>query len=169
MSSLTLPTGYHHLIHTQTVIGWDNLLRGFLSPEWHHLHLQYLQSISDDVSPPSTHPFLTALLSLIPDIQSMWKFRSSQRHSHLLTQQDTELLRQAKQQITSLYQLRSLILPTDRHIFQSSLQEHLRNNLSSLCSWLLEHAHYIHDSVKQTQLLHVSNTKQLSSFYPPLS
>ena len=166
-SSPTVPARYRHLIHAQTVIGWGNLLRGYLSPEWHYLHIQYLQSTSDDVSPPSTHPFLPALISLISDLHSLWKFRSSQRHSHDLLQQDTELLRQAKQHVTSLYQLRSLVLPTDRHIFQSSLQDHLRNDLSSLRSWLLEHAHYIQDSVKQAQLLHVSHTKQLSTYYPP--
>ena len=117
---------------------------------------------------PSTNPFLPALLSLIQDIQSMWKLRSMQQHSQTLLHHDNELLCQAKQQITSLYQLHPLVLPTDQHIFQPTLQEHLSNDLSSLCAWLNGHAHYIHGSIQQVHQLHVLHTNQISSYFPPI-
>ena len=161
----SFPQPYHFLLHTQASLGWDNLLRGFLSPEWSYLHTQYLNLQSDDINYSTTHPFLPVILELISHIQSMWKFRSDQRHSKSIAHQETELLRQAKQQITSLYQLRSLVLPTDKHIFHTSLQEHLRDDLPSLQAWLINHAHYIQESVKHAQHLHVTHTNQISHYF----
>ena len=147
---------YYTLVQSQSMIGWDNLLRGFLSTEWCQLHDLYLQRSHLPPSDSSKHPYLSLLTTIIADIHSIWKFRSAQRHSADIALHESECLRQAKQQITELYCFQSSVLPTDRSIFKSNLQIHLKDNLSSLTAWIQNHSHYIHQSCKQARQLQVT-------------
>ena len=147
---------YYTLAQSQSTIGWHNLLRGFLSTEWCRLHDLYLKRSHLPPHASSTHPYLSLLTTIIADIHSIWKFRSAQRHSADLALHESECLRQAKQQITDLYQFKSSVLPTDRSIFKSNLQIHLKDNLSSLTAWIQNHSHYIHQSCKQARQLQVT-------------
>ena len=158
---------YHHLIQTQSQLGWDNLLRGFFSQEWTSLHSQYLLTLVDSPPPTSLHPFLLPLQTIFTNIHTLWKFRCAQRHSHDLARQDAEHLRQAHQQLTELYQLRMHVLPRDRSLFKSSLRAHLRDNLSDISAWLHNHSPHIHTSVRKAASLHLAHTSTLTTYFPP--
>ena len=156
---------YSSLVDLQNAIGWDNLLRGFLSPAWHQLHSRFLQQSSPDPVHQLQHPFLPVMSTIIAEVHSLWKFRSSQRHSHDLALHEQERLRQVKHQITDLYRFKSSVLPTDRFIFKSSLSLHLKDSLSSLSAWLHNHARYIHQSHKLAQQSQVTHTAPLTHYF----
>ena len=156
---------YHHLVQTQSTIGWDNLLRGFLSKEWSRLHTIYIVNHPHSSTDPSKNPFLALLNTIIGEIHSIWKFRSAQRHSKDVAIHENERLRQTNQQITDLYQLKSLVLPTNQSVFKSTLQDHLTDNLSALTAWIHNHAQYIHQSCKHAQQLQVSHTIPITKYF----
>ena len=136
-----------------------------MTPAWFDLHSRFHRSSSPDPSSIPQNPFLPALMTLIAEVHTIWKFGSSQRHSKDLAIHEKECLRQAKQQLTELYQFKSSVLPTDRHIFKTSLQLHLKENLSSLSAWLHNHAHYIRQSHLLAQQSHVSHTAPLTRYF----
>ena len=156
---------YSSLVDLQTAIGWDNLLRGFMSPDWQQFHLLFLQQSSSNPVTSLQHPFLPAMSTIIAEVHSIWKFRSSQRHSHDIAIHEQECLRQVKQQITDLYKYKSTVLPTDRSIFKSSLHLHLQDNLSSLSAWLHNHSHYILQSHKHAKHTQVTHTAPLNRYF----
>ena len=158
---------YHRLVQSQSDLGWDNLLRGSISTEWMILHLQYLRTLPTSSTPISCHPLLPVLSLLLSDIQGIWNYRCCQRHAKDRLHHDSELLQQAKQQLTELYQYRNTVLPNDRHIFKTSLRIHLQDDLLSISAWLHNHSHYIRQSHQTAQHLNLSNTMTLTNYFHP--
>ena len=158
---------YHRLVQSQSDLGWDNLLRGFISTEWMILHLQYIRTLPTSSTPISCHPLLPVLSLLLSDIQGIWNYRCCQRHAKDRLHHDSELLQQAKQQLTELYQYRNTVLPNDRHIFKTSLRIHLQDDLLSISAWLHNHSHYIRQSHQTAQHLNLSNTMTLTNYFHP--
>ena len=169
-----IPPSFHHLspsyrslIYSQQRLGWDHLLRGLISTKWHSLHLQYLRDHPPSPSsrPRFSHP-LSWLSSVLTSIHSMWIFRCQQRHSTTLAIHEAEQLRQARIRLSELYAYRTTVLPTDRHIFRSSLEEHLKDDLPSILAWISNHSPYIISSHRQALHLNITNTRTLTSFFP---
>ena len=158
---------YATLIQSQTGIGWDNFLRGFLSTEWMRLHQLYLTT-SDCSSPsPKDHPLIHTVSILLSEIHSIWNYHCCQRHSRECQHHDSELLQQAHRQLAELYQYRLTVLPTDRHLFKQNLRIHLQDNLSSISAWLHNHASSIRQSHQKAQQLNLSHTASLSTYFLP--
>ena len=155
------PPLYTRLITTQSHIGWMNLLRGFTTSEWSRLHLRYITTMK---LPPSTPDSTSTIPSLLHHLEKLWQFRNAQRHSadHALHQ--SELLRQTHCQIRDLYQYKHSVLPTDRHIFYESLNEHLAESLPLLQAWLLNHSHYILHSHQLAQSHNITHTRPITSY-----
>ena len=107
--------------------------------------------------------FITQYKTLIK--QSIWNFRCAQRHSQDLTTHESERRRQARQQLTELYQLRPLVLPTDKLIYKSDLCTHLQDDLSAILAWLHNHSSHLHASVDKAQSLHLSNMHSLTTYF----
>ena len=165
-SPVRYPSRYQQLLWTQAEIGWMNLLRGFVSTEWSRLDRVFLVSRK---LPPNTPSPLSCLSKMVDQIFQLWQFRNTQRHSADLAQHQSELLRQAKQQIQDLYQYQHSVLPTDRHIFHKSLTTHLTESLSRLQAWLHNHSHYILQSHQQAQRIHTTHTRPLTHYFSTLS
>ena len=156
------PAQYQVLITTQTGIGWLNFLRGFVSTEWTRLHHVYLRNKS---LPSNTADTLTCLSPTLVHLHKLWKYRNQQRHSQTTSTHQSELLRQTHQQITTLYQYRSSVLPSDRRIFYPSLSTHLKESLTHLQAWLLNHSHYILHSAKLANTSNISHTRPLTHYF----
>ena len=159
---------YSSFVSSQSAIGWDNLLRGFLSVDWIFAHRLYLQTSNSDSTSTLPNPFLPALLVIITEVHNMWKFRSSQRHQKDARLHDSELLRQAHLQLRDLYRLQSHVLPTDRTIFKPTLQDHVQENLSSITAWIQNHSSYLRHSCTLATTLRVSHTAPLTHYFPTL-
>lgn len=162
-SPASYPPAYRPLCHSQNQLGWISFLRGFISPEWRALEISYMDI--HGIFPRRSLVFV--LLSLWQNIHSLWIFRCSQRHSSDLTVLENESRRQAEQTITALYQQKNLVLPSDRHIFHSSLQEHLQDSLPDLQAWILNHQPYIHHSISQARHDNTTHTLPISDYFPP--
>ena len=156
------PDRYHLLLTTQSGIGWHNFLRGFVSNEWTRLHHQYLKTHS---LPSTTHQSLTCLPLVLEHLYTIWKFRNQQRHSSTSTNHLSELTRQTHTQIKELYQYRTSVLPTDQHIFHCSLSAHLKESLTSLQAWILNHSHYILQSHHHASQSNITNTRPLTHYF----
>ena len=155
------PQKYHNLIRQQSSIGWINFLRGFVTTEW---------STADHSSSESRHihpVILSCLSSLWSSIFRIWTFRCDQRHSTTLQQHENELRRQTHLQVTQLYSLRQLVLPTDRHIFHSDLSSHLAEPTSNLRAWLANHQPYLTQSMRLAQQHNITHTRSILSYYAP--
>ena len=155
------PSPYARLITLQSNIGWMNLLRGFVTKEWSHLHQKYLTTMR---LPLTTATPISTIPSILPYLERLWHFRNAQRHSadHALHQ--TELLRQTHCQIRLLYQYKHSVLPTDRHIFRESIASHLTESLPLLQAWLLNHSHYILHSHQLAQRHNITHTRPITSY-----
>ena len=138
-----------------------NLLRGLVSSEWSRCD-------TPAVTPSICTSILRCLDCLVSSVHSIWKFRCDQRHSVSNAIHASEARRQACTTITSLYTYRNLVLPTDRHIFHSSLADHLTQSTSDLQAWILNHKSYISHSVTTAQQQHVSHTIPISAYFNPL-
>ena len=118
---------------------------------------------------PSETDSLSCISPLVEHIFNLWQFRNAQRHSVALAQQQTELHRQAQNQISELYQYKHSVLPNDCQVFHPSLNDHLQEPLTRLQAWLHNHAPYILESYNQAQKMNASNTRPLTHYFSTLT
>jgi hypothetical protein len=96
-----------------------------------------------------------------------WKARNDDLHGVDSVSREAALLVVVKQEITALYTLRNQVLPRDRELFYSSLEEHFTQDPTSrgLRQWVLTWQPVILRSVKDSSRLNVSRTRSIRSFF----
>ena len=155
---------YQSLCQSQSNLGWANLLKGFCSIHWRRLHNEYsLQNLHrnqiDQLGP------LKSLRLLIQNIQSIWNFRNSQRHGVDNELHQSELSRQTIDTIVDLYELRDRVLPCDKHLFFSSVDDHLSQPQSSLRAWVTNHSEQLFRSHQQAIKDNVTHTHSITTYF----
>ena len=137
-----------------------------MSTEWSRPHRLFLHRHS---LPTATPDVLSCLQLVLPHLSHLWKFRNHQRHSSTSSTHLSELTRQIHQQITDLYRYRHSVLPTDKHIFHRSLSTHLKQSLTSLQAWVLNHSHYILHSHQEAQQTQTTLTHPITHYFSSIS
>ena len=158
------PHRYQVLCQSQSTLGWSNLLKGFCSVHWQHLHDQFITAsgITSRHSPPS---ILRHLHSVLDSILAIWKLRNDQRHGADTEFHESELSRQTVESIVDLYDLRDRVLPSDHHLFFDSVDEHLKKPQSSLRAWLTNHSDHLFRSHQQATVDNVTHTHPLTFYF----
>ena len=158
------PSRYQPLCQSQSNLGWSNLLRGFCSIHWRQLQNDFFRNHSQPVMLDKLG-VLSALHAVIDSIQSIWLFRNQQRHGADTDQHQSEVSRQTIDTIVDLYELRDRVLPCDKHLFHSSIDDHLSKPQSSLRAWVSNHADQLFRSHQQALKDNVTNTHSLTTYF----
>lgn len=124
-----------NVVRQQSNIGWDNLLKGYLSKAW--TDLAAFDNIDEqEFDVPRAH---TRLKRLVKDIHSytrnMWLFRNEKLHSHKNTAAET-VWSTTQAEIKHFYFKRELVSFEDQHLFRFSLDQLLRSSRSTQTRWL---------------------------------
>jgi hypothetical protein len=181
---------YSLLIDQQTVIGWDNLLRGKFSKQWK------IQQKAYTVRRKLTNPLLYARIqrgkkrkadkekannknkikkkinkteafhaffqSIIPIIQEMWTDRCIDRNTPVLGGGIVAEYDLLSKKVTQLYTMREMVLPEDElKIFDETLEEKLEDTNQQLKKWLTRWKPVIEPSMKRVKELAKVNSRPI--------
>ena len=75
------------------------------------------------------------------------------------------LSRQTIDTIVDLYELRDRVLPCDKHLFFSSVDDHLSQPQSSLRAWVTNHSEQLFRSHQQAIKDNVTHTHSITTYF----
>jgi hypothetical protein len=161
------PTEYAQLINSQQKIGWCNTIRGHFSIEWALSQNRYLQRTNKASDSCRSRNWTDSAGRLLVDQWfELWSIRNLARHGADKASQVASQKAIMETATTHLYDLQSKVLPRDRHLFSSSVAEHLRRkpNLTAQYNWVTLNSSLIKASVKAAALLNVNNVTAITSW-----
>jgi hypothetical protein len=181
---------YSLLIDQQTVIGWDNILRGKFSQQWKIQQKAYIvrrklknpflyakiqrkkkrkadKEKANDKNKTKkkknkTEAFHAFFQSIIPIIQEMWTDRCIDRNTPVLGGRIVAEYDSLSKKVTQLYTMREMVLPEDElKIFDEKLETRLEDTNQQLKKWMLRWKPVIDHSMKRVKELAKDNSKPI--------
>ncbi|OEU11448.1 hypothetical protein FRACYDRAFT_245187 [Fragilariopsis cylindrus CCMP1102] len=182
---------YKNLIDEQTVIGWDNLLRGKFTKEWriqqkaYKTRLRLVDPIEYDKlkrmkkqnqeqhndannnkkttrSKNKTEEFHGFFQSIVPIILEMWTDRCIDRNTPVLGGRIVAEYESLCKKVTHLYTLREMVLPEDEiKIYDETLLSKLADTNQQLKKWINRWRPVIDHSMKRVKELAQDNSKPI--------
>lgn len=120
---------------------------------------------TSDQTPSLSNPIVSLVISSIPHCCAIWLFCNQQRHSCDMSLAETELICWTCAKLAELYTLGSLVLPSDRKLFQKDLGTHLKHSPSSIVWWISLDSHSIRHSSCKAIAENVHSTRPLNSYF----
>jgi hypothetical protein len=157
-------TPYNDIITQQNDIGWDHFIRGKISKEWQHVQYQYAKRYG---LIQQSEGWVLGLIKLMANSSfQLWELRNQCCHGHNNATRQQSLSEQAHRKIRCLYQLKPLTLPQDQNLFWHSVDEHLKETVPQLRTWIIHNKKLILHSV-QVAKAHVKlHTHRIQRFFP---
>ncbi|OEU19127.1 hypothetical protein FRACYDRAFT_237419 [Fragilariopsis cylindrus CCMP1102] len=182
---------YKTLIDEQSVIGWDNLLRGKFSKEWriqqkvYKTRLRLVDPIEYDrikrkkqrkqeqqnennhnkkttKSKNKTEEFHGFFQAIVPIILEMWTDRNIDRNTPVLGGRIVAEYDSLTKKVTHLYTLREMVLPEDEiKIYDESLKSKRADTNQQLKKWINRWRPVIDHSMKRVKELAQENSKPI--------
>jgi hypothetical protein len=181
---------YDLLIDEQTVIGWDNLLRGKFTKQWKiqqkaytvrrkiknpllYARIQRRKKRKADKEQAKdkhktkkkknrTEAFQAFFQSIIPIIQEMWTDRCIDRNTPVLGGRIVAEYDSLSKKVTQLYTMREMVLPEDEmKIFDEKLETRLEDTNQQLKKWLNRWKPVVDHSMKRVRELGKENSKPI--------
>jgi hypothetical protein len=176
---------YDLLIEEQTIIGWDNLLRGKFSKQWKLNQKAYItrRKLSDPFlyekaqrnkkraedkknnkkkKKNKTEDFHGFFQAIIPIIQEMWTDRCIDRNTPVVGGRIVAEYDSLSKKITQLYTMREMVLPEDeKKIFDEKLETRLEDTNQQLKRWMNRWRPVIDHSMKSVKELAKENSKPI--------
>ena len=130
---------YHHLLHSQSRIGWIHMFMGRYSSEWDSLST-------------NEHWMATLVETTLQQVIILWETRNSEVHGQTETEQHECLLRRQRTVIKNLIDRKPYCLPSDEFLFPTDPQELLqKTSTTELGNWILTRRPAILNSQKQAK------------------
>ena len=182
---------YKNLIDEQSVIGWDNLLRGKFSKEWriqqkaYKTRLRLVDPIEYDKikrkkkrkqeqqnktnknkkttkSKNKTEEFHAFFQAIVPIILDMWTDRCTNRNTPVLGGRIVTEYDSLTNKVTHLYTLKEMVLPEDEiKIYDKTLKSKLEDTNQQLKKWITRWRPVIDHSMKIVKELAKENSKPI--------
>jgi hypothetical protein len=167
---------YDLLIDEQTVIGWDNLLRGKFSKQWKIRQKAYTtrrelrnpflyektrrrkarelarnkNKKTKNKKKSKTEDFHAFFQAIIPIIQEIWTDRCINRNTPVLGGRIVAEYNSLSKKVTQLYTMREMVLPEDEtKIFNKPLGTRLEDTNQQIKKWLTRWKPVIDHSMKR--------------------
>jgi hypothetical protein len=109
-------------------------------------------------------PWLIRLM--VQSCYHLWESRNSCRHGHESETSAHIQSDQAHREIRCLYLLRDRVLPSDRPLFQNTVEEHLTQSTAQLRAWIQYNKKLICHGVWVATAQLKLNTHRIQSFFP---
>jgi hypothetical protein len=180
---------YSLLIDQQTVIGWDNLLRGKFSKQWKIQQKAYTvrrklknpllyariqrgkkrkankeKANNKNITKKTnkTEAFHAFFQSIILIIQEMWTDRCIDRNTPVLGGRIVAEYDSLSKKVTQLYTMREMVLPEDEtKKFDEPLETRLEDTNQQLKKWMLRWKPVVDHSMKRVRELAKENSKPI--------
>ena len=175
---------YDLLIDEQTVIGWDNLLRGKFSKQWKIYQKAFANRIKLSNPRPyennkrrkkrnkakndtakkrnKTEEFHALFQAIVPIMHEMWTDRCVDRNTPVIGGRIVAEYEALKQQVTQLYSMKEMVLPEDEtKIFNEEIKVRLGDTNRQLKKWIGRWKPVIDHSMKRVKELAKENSKPI--------
>ncbi len=151
----TFPSLYQALLRNQSRsrVGWDQILLGRFVLEWRELQDDFLSTYPRKKSRHSGLTWVTGVIQVIwRHVHAQWKVRNKAQHGEVREARERILVARAQRATEALYAIKNDVLPRDRELFYSSLEEHYEYESTStgLNQWLLTWKPVILNSVQES-------------------
>jgi hypothetical protein len=162
-------------LHHQTIIGWENALRGFTSQYWFKAQLTDQSKVDDKRRAPWNIMFMRSLINLHKQI---WDDRNTVVHGKTLQEQHQKLRHHITDKVRAIYSKNYKLAPRFPAINAIPLEIRLRRTTQNLQEWIsrVEHMKSFTDYLTarrsdQITILEafsrVKLSKESKSKYPP--
>jgi hypothetical protein len=155
-------TPYSDLIDQQIAIGWDHFWK--LSTEWENLQQQYARRYG--LMKQSEGWVIRIIRLMAQSCHTLWESRNSCRHGNDSATRAQIQSEQAHREIRCLYLLQDKVLPSDRSLYQNTVDKHLTQSTAQLRAWIQHNKKLICHSVRVATAQLKLNTHRIQSFFP---
>ena len=178
---------YALLIDEQTVIGWDNLLRGKFSKQWKIQQKAYVtrrklrnpflyekskrrkareldknKNKNKTKKKSKTEDFHAFFQAIIPIIQEIWTDRCIDRNTPVVGGRIVAEYDSLSKKVSQLYTMKEMVLPEDEtKIFNETLATRLEDTNQQIKKWLTRWKPVIDHSMKRVKELAQANSKPI--------
>jgi hypothetical protein len=157
-----------YLLRTQSSIGWEQFLKGYLAKAWGNIQGSYYKHIKANSMKFTRARWVHKTLTLLHDYRmAHWTMRNSSLHGGFTTLSKKALRERLTREIRDLYrQDRSLLPLADKDIFKLPLQYRLKQGNQHLMLWA-KRARLAFDTIKDIpvdSVVQTSITSWLSSW-----
>ena len=160
---------YKYLVHNQTLIGWDQILKGRFTLEWADHINDYIAVLAIK---PKKHvsggTWVRGITTIIFNFaSSVWKERNEDRHGRDANDKAKCRLEKAIRSTSSLYRFQSDILPVHSNIFYSNVDEHLEKEetVTQLEAWLNTWTDVIYHSIHRAKTMGITGTRSILNYF----
>jgi hypothetical protein len=178
---------YDLLIDEQTLIGWDNLLRGKFSKQWKIQQKAYVtrrklgnpflyektrrrkarelaknKNTNKRKKKNKTEDFHAFFQAIIPVIQEIWTDRCIDRNTPVVGGRIVVEYDSLAKKVTQLYTMKEMVLPEDKtKIYNETLATRLEDTNQQIKKWINRRKPVVEHSMKRVKELARENSKPL--------
>jgi hypothetical protein len=167
----TVSPAYAPLIMKQYRAGWEQLLFGRFVLEWAELQEEFLATLPSRSKYHSGKIWVSSVNQIIwKHVYGAWETRNDAQHGVDSASREVALATMARKQTAALYTIRDEVLPRDRSLFYSSLDEHHQREPTArgLNQWLSTWQPVILQSVKDATRMGTRGMASIRQFFPSL-
>jgi hypothetical protein len=156
------------IVRSQNSIGWLHLFQGRWSVEWNASYRAWMSHLppDDPLRKASTFTVKAGRMLLRQWIR-LWKLRNEHRQTQHSPDFVTAHDDQVRNRLRSLYILRPHMRPYDTRIFYPSVDEHLRDDIPAIGSWIIVNQALITHSVAQASGLSRGSQSLITTYFAP--
>ena len=162
------PLEYHNLLRHQQQVGWIQLFLGRFVVEWRELQSAYLRQLHNVEAKLSGVTWVVGIAHILwAHLFDLWEIRNSVKHGVDATSREAALAERARRETAALYDIRDNVLPRDRDLFYTTLEDHWAAESSSrgLRQWVNTWKPVILRSVKDNERQGTTNNTAITSFF----
>ena len=157
---------FHRLIRRQSIIGWNQIVRGKFVAEWREAQHQCWSRAGRTPTTKETQ-WLSFVISLIfQQCHALWLQRNKARHGDDSATRAAAQRRQAERELRELYKAQASVQEEDRGIFRASVEVHLEESTRAIQNWMQVHRGLILHSAKRAHREAVRCAPPITRFFP---
>jgi hypothetical protein len=152
---------YYKLIHTQSKIGWRQILKGRWATDW-------VDAI-EEISPGTGEKEMTNLtLSIWKAILNVWKARCDTLHKDT-TENKNKISQQLQPQVQAIYALKYKLDAVDKRVLDTPIDTTLKLPPKILKDWIHKTGNFIKEGIKRANVRLKANNNSITKYFKTLA
>jgi hypothetical protein len=155
-----LPQSYHKLFQQQSNIGWNQIIKGRLTPLWAH---------HQDLFAPNhqgVNKFSILITTIYSEVYTIWKERCDVQHGKTQTDIDNKTKYQIEPRIQALYATKPRLTQLDQLLFDTPIENIMALPVNQLEHWLKRTTTIVKASLKRARNQDRLQMKPLQYYFP---
>ena len=151
------------LIRCQSLIGWDQIIKGRLSTEWATIQQSHLSSLSE------ARTWQRKLIRTIYNLwYDLWSKRNASRHGHDQRERNLRTREYHLRQAEILYNVSELLPDSFNYIFRRPWEDFQTLPTNGIRTWLNLHSDHIRTTLRESTSINLPRLPIPDTIHTPL-